>query len=157
MLHSNGFQHKHEEREVPRPRRPFIPSSAGFLDAAAQRPLSLWQQRQQHPILTTSKRRGTGVAVDRAAAYRGLPFSTLGGKSPNGQKRISLNNWMEVHCIHLLNKQNEISLVPRLQQQGGPESLRLGSWNPRVTPPLAGLSLGSRPRKDFSPRSLGEE
>ena len=71
---------------MPRPRRPFIPSSAGFLDAAAQRPLSLWQQRQRHPILTTSRRRGAGVAVDWAAACRGLPFLHSRGKESQWTK-----------------------------------------------------------------------
>lgn len=34
---------------MPRPPQPFAPSSAGFLDAAAQRPLSLWQQEATAP------------------------------------------------------------------------------------------------------------
>ena len=65
---------------------------------------------------------------------------------------------MQVHRVHLLNKQNKISLVPRLQQHREGQSLcGWGAWGPQVTPPLAGLSLGSRPRKDFSPQSPGEE
>lgn len=81
-----GFNTNMRKGRCPSPHRPFIPSSAGFLDAAAQRPLSLWQQRQRHPMLTTSRRRGAGVAMDRAAACRALPFLHSWGKESQQTK-----------------------------------------------------------------------